>query len=73
MKRLAVTEARKQLYALCKEAHGGQEVVLSVRGVGNVALVAAEELQALRQAKFQRELDDVLSMYDDQIKELADR
>lgn len=73
MKTLALTEARKNLFALSAEAAAGETVIMTRRDGNDVALVSAKELTELRQIRNQQKIDRLLGKHHALMVELADR
>ncbi|MFI7813061.1 type II toxin-antitoxin system Phd/YefM family antitoxin [Citrobacter werkmanii] len=73
MKTMALTEARKNLFALSAEVAQGETVILSRRDGEDVALVSAKELQELRKARNQQKIDTLLGRIHPLMVELADK
>lgn len=73
MKTLALTEGRKNLFALSAEVAQGETVIFSRRDGNDVALVSAKELADLRRARDQQKIDKLLGRIHPLMVELADR
>ncbi|EAB4417359.1 type II toxin-antitoxin system prevent-host-death family antitoxin [Salmonella enterica] len=73
MKTLALTEGRKQLFALCDEVENGEDVTLTRRGGKDMAIVTREEIDSLRRERNQRKIDLIFSRFGDRMTELADK
>ena len=73
MKTLAMTEARKNLFALGDEVARGETVILQRRGGEDLALVPARDLTELRKERNQRKIDTLLGRIHPLMVELADK